>query len=212
MIKGLKTGFWFGFWTLFFLSATAAAAHAASTRASLERTETEEPSKLYLSAAVNQGTSSLSNPVAGSTGTSGSRTELLLLASVDLGSFVIEGGGGWLHDRLAGQAAPSTFGPTDYELVTDAGVAELSPRYRVVGGLELGPLAELLFGADVSFVPGFGDSGQHTAWLGGAQALYEFRLSGAAVRAGARYLRSLDIASHTLQSVQATLQFGLPIL
>ena len=64
----------------------------------------------------------------------------------------------------------------------------------------------------MSFAPGFSDSGQNTAWLGGGQALYGFKLDGASIRAGARYTQSLNIASHTLQSVQATLQFGLPVL
>ena len=213
MIHGLKTGFWFGFFALLILSASAAAHAATAATAPSSTTDGEAATRpLSLSAALNQGTSSLSNPVQGAIGNSGSRTELLLLASIELGSFVLEGGGGWMHDRLSGSATPSGFNPTQYELVTDAGVAELSPRLRVLGGLEVGPLVEMLFGPDVSFVPGFVDSGKNTAWLGGGQALYGFKLDRATVRAGARFLTSLSIPDHSLQSIQATLQIGLPVL
>jgi hypothetical protein len=166
-----------------------------------------------LSASLSEGTSSLSNPVQGSTGTSGNQMELMLLASVEVGSFVLEGGGGWLHDTLSGTASPTGtgFSPTSYDLVTDAAIAEFSPQIRVVGGLRVGPVAEALIGPDVSFVPGFGP-GQSLTWLGGGQALYEFRFSGTAIRAGARYLSSLNIADHQLQSIQATVQFGLSVL
>jgi hypothetical protein len=213
MIKGLKFGFWVGFVTLLVLTASAAA-HAATPRSSSTVPRTDyEPPHVFLSAAVNQGTSSLSNPVAGSTGNSGSRTELMLLATVELGSLVFEGGGGWMHDKLTGTGpANGLLSPSEYEVVTDAGIAELSPRYRVVGGLEIGPLVELLYGADLSFAPGFGTSGQTTAWLGGGQALYGFTVEGASLRAGARYTESLNVANHSLRSVQATLQIGLPVL
>ena len=198
-MQGLRVGFYLGvmFWVVL-LMVGSASAHA----------------MMDLSAALNEGTSSLSNPVSGATGTSGNQMELLLLATVDVGSlFVIEGGGGWLHDTLSGTATPASgsFSPLSYDLVTDAAVAELSPQIRVAGGLRVGPVGEALFGPDVSFVPGFGP-GQSLTFLGGAQALYEFRVSGAAIRAGARYLSSLNIADHQLQSVQATVQFGLNVL
>jgi hypothetical protein len=199
MIQGIRVGFYLGvmFWILVLL-VSPASAHA----------------MVDLSAGLNEGTSSLSNPVSGSTGTSGNQLELLLLATVDVGEpFVIEAGGGWLHGTLSGTASPvsGSFSPLSYDLVTNAAVAELSPQIRVVGGLRVGPVGEGLFGPNVSFVPGFGP-GQSFTFLGGGQALYEFRFSGSLVRAGARYLTSLNITDHQLQSIQATLQLGLPVL
>jgi hypothetical protein len=199
-------------WLVF--ACLSAGAHASTGGSSTTSAgDVGEPSRLYLSVSMSEGTSSLSNPVPGSTGTSGNQMELMLLVSMELGSFVLEGGGGWLHDTLTGTASPTgtAFGPTSYSLVTDAAIAEFSPQIKVIGHFRVGPVAEALMGPDVSFVPGFGP-GQSLTWMGGAQALYEFHLSGSAIRAGARYLSSLNIADHQLQSVQATLQFGLPVL
>lgn len=197
-------------WVVF--ACLSAHAHAA-VESSAASQNGSEPSRVYLSASLSEGTSSFSNAVQGSTGTSGNQMELMLLASVQTGSlFVLEGGGGWLHNSLSGTAKPSGgFTPSSYSLVTDAAVAEFSPQIQVVDHLRVGFLGEALFGTDVSFVPGFGP-GQSLTWLAGGQALYEFKFSGSAVRVGARYLQSLNIAQHALQSVQATVQFGVSVL
>src|SRR4051812_8450841 len=108
MFKGFKTGFWLGVLLVLILSTSAGAAPTPMGKSELSTTAPAEPESrsVYLSAALNQGTSSLSNPVPGSTVTSGSRTEVLLVATADLGRFVIEAGGGWLHDSISGQANP----------------------------------------------------------------------------------------------------------
>jgi hypothetical protein len=211
MFNGFKTGFWLGAGLILVLTLSTTAG-ASTVEKPTETTAATTSQPIYLSLSMNEGTSSLSNPVPGSTSNSGSRTELLLLASVELNRWVLEAGGGWLHDSLSGQANPSTFGVTDFDVVTDAGVAEVSPQYRIVDHLRIGPVAELLVGPDVSFSATVIGSDKHTAWLGGGQALYEFRLGQTALRAGARYLTSLDLADHQLQSVQATLQVGLPVM
>jgi hypothetical protein len=186
-------------------------AHAAPT-SEVTVTEPSRADRLFVSASISRGTSSLSNPVPGSTDSSGSRTELLLLASYDLTDFVLEGGAGWMRDSLTGTASPIGFGVAEYELTTDAAVIELSPLVKLLARLRAGPLLEMLVGDDVSFKPGISESPSRTAWLGGLQALYEFRLGGTALRAGARYLTSLGLPGQQLRSLQATLQFGLPLL
>src|SRR4051794_6560186 len=109
---------------IFLLSATqlyaAGAPPTTSVRAETAATQTaEKTQRVFLSLSLNQGTSSLSNPVPDVTTTSGSRTEALLLASLRLNHFVFEGGGGWFHDRTAGTANPSGLGINEYELITD---------------------------------------------------------------------------------------------
>ena len=169
------------------------------------------PRSLFISAEINQGTAALSNAVPDETDSSGSQTEILALASWRLDSWIFEFGGGWFHNTISGSAEPSGFGVHQYKVVTQAGVVEVSPQYRITSHWQLGPVAEFLFGDDVGFNPGFGKRGQSTAWLAGLQSLYEFHLGQVALRPGVRYLVSLNVANHVLQSIQATFQLGLPI-
>jgi hypothetical protein len=172
-----------------------------------------EATTFYLSASLNEGLSSLSGT---GTSSSGTQTELMMVGSLVFSNWIIEGGGGWFLSSLSSnQAASAPSQSTGLTLESDSlstagGVAEISPQYRLTDHLQIGPLAEMLFGTDVSF-GGIGSSMQDMAWLGGAQALYEFRLGGTSLKLGARYLASLSLSGETLQAAEATLQFGLPI-
>lgn len=171
-----------------------------------------------IGASVSYGSASLSEADSASMDTSGSQTQFMGQMTFQLPNWSLDAGLGFLTTSISGRSAasasPSSSLSLDrYDLTTNAGVAELCPQYRFTDRLQAGPLAELLFGQDVGFMPGFGYSGQTTAWLGGAQALYALSASRGAIdfRAGLRYLRSLDLEDRTLSSVQATVQIGLPL-
>lgn len=191
--------------TVFLVSAAAAAAEPSASETMAE--PGQNSAAFYLSASFSDGVSTLSN-----TGldTNGTQMEIMLLGSLVLPSWIIEGGGGWFLSDLSG-GGQATGALQSYSLSTAAGVAELSPQYRLTDRLQIGPVMELLFGTDVSF-GGLGSTTQDMTLLGGAQALYEFRLGMTSLKLGARYLASLDLPGEMLQSVQATIQFGLPIL
>ena len=170
-------------------------------------TAAAEPRPIYFSAGLSEGLSSLSNAPQTATSSSGSQTELLALASWRLPNWEFEAGAGWFHSSISGTAQATNFGLHSYDMTTNAGVAEISPRYRLTENLQAGPVMELLFGSDVGFAPDWHQSGQSTAWLAGGQALYEFRLGTIALKPGVRYLASLNVPGHLLQSIEATLQF-----
>ena len=163
----------------------------------------------YLSAALS----------GGPTNNSGSQVEALLMSSYHFTSFILEGGLGFQRTSSSGgsdgSAANSSLGSNfslvNYEQTTQNLVAEFSPQYRLTENLQIGPLAEMLFGTDVSMVPGLSSEGQTTAFMAGGQALYGFSIDSVYLRVGARYLSSLNLESDQIQSIQATLQIGLPL-
>lgn len=164
-----------------------------------------------LALGVSEGYTTLSSA---SVDSSGSLTQLMGVSSWILSDWVLEVGAGFLTAKISGHSGGTGSGMSlsDYEMTNNAGVVSLSPQYRMTDRLQLGPIVELLYGEDVGFRPGIGFSGKTTAWLAGAQALYSFNYQSLKMRAGAQYLRSLDLPNSELQSLQATLQLGFSLL
>jgi hypothetical protein len=206
-----------GFWAVFSAMESSAATPdlaGSNIEDSAEVFDRSDAHTLYLSGSVNEGVASLASAGSSILG-SGTQTELLGLATLKLDYWIIEAGGGWLSSSLSGGTSNvpnSTLALSSYSMTTEAGVAELSPQYRLTEHLQAGPVGEMLFGSNVGFDYNLGGPLQEMALMGGAQALYEFRVGPMDLRAGARYLTNLNIPNQRLQTVQATLQFGLPVL
>jgi hypothetical protein len=172
------------------------------------------PSTLSIGAEVNQGTASLGDA-------SGAQTEALLLVSFPTEHWIFEAGAGIFYSLLSESSTGTSSSSGNltlqsYEMTTQSEILKFSPQYRVTPQFQIGPVAEFLFGADLSFNPGIFRSSKNTAWLGGAQALYRFNLGSPSqpfhLGLGVRYLRSLDLPREQLTSLQGTLQIALPLL
>lgn len=207
---------------IFLVSLAVSISSNTEARAALESEQSIESTSIksfYLSASLSTGTASLSSASGTAISTSGSQSEALLMGSYHFNHFILEGGIGFLRNTFSGGAGGSVsssglgsdFSLTAYEQSTQCLVAEFSPQYRLTDHLQVGPLGEMLFGTDVSLIPGFSSDGQSTSFMAGGQALYGFSVSSVYLRAGARYLTSLGLESERSQSIQATLQIGLPI-
>ena len=173
------------------------------------RTKISGPAKTLIALEMNQGLSRLGNA-------SGPQTEAMILFSERFQNVVLEGGGGIFYNSVS-ESATGASGPVNtlslqsYEITTQAQVIKFSPQLIILPGLQIGPVAEFLFGADLSFNQGFFSGEKITAWIGGAQTLYRFSGNPFQVGLGLRYLRSLDLEDEVLSSVQATLQIAFQV-
>jgi hypothetical protein len=161
---------------------------------------------LYLLSELSGGASSLSAP--SGPNADGSELSAVVLASWNISKWTLDGGFGVFENTVSGSS--TTF--TQYEMQTVSLLAKISPQYHLTENLQIGPTAEVLFGSDVGFEAGLANSGQNVSWLMGAQALYAVHSGAFPVKLGLRYLASLNLPKNSLRSVEATIQFGLPIL
>lgn len=165
-----------------------------------------------ISAAISSGTATIDEP---GMDTSGNQTEIKLVGTYSLSSVNFEVGGGYFRNQVSGKARRATTDESlylsQYGLTTEATLFTTAIRGRPTERIEVGPVLELLLGPDVGFSAGFGKSGITSVWLAGAEALYALPLESFVAKVGARYLTSTNLENR-LSSIQATLQFGVPLL
>ena len=183
--------------------------NSTQTRLPRSSVQAERSQPIALSVALQNGYTSLQS---NSVSASGGMTELLINASYTTRVYAVDLGAGYMSSDLTGSAAGSSSGLQNFEMTTQSFLMNFSPQYRLSESVQIGPVLQLLLGGDVGFKPGIGSTGQTSAWLGGAQAFYAFNWEKFRIKAGLTYVRSLNIEEKNLQSIQASLQLGLPIL
>jgi len=100
------------------------------------------------------------------------------------------------------------------KVYTNAGMLEVSPRYRITPHFQVGPVFNLLMGSDVSFSELIGglDTGSAVNLLGGVRTQYEFNVDHFIFRLGCQAQAALTTPSRFYWTVQSDVQFGFPIL
>lgn len=122
--------------------------------------------RIFLGA--DSGYSSLSTNASNEINTDGYQIDAKLLGSFYFKPAVLDIGGGWLFNRVSG----SSQTVRDVSIETRAGFAELSPRLRFGERFQLGPIARLLFGTDMSFASAVLPQ-KSTATLAGVNFVYD---------------------------------------
>jgi outer membrane protein OmpA-like peptidoglycan-associated protein len=131
-------------------------------------------------------------------------------------SLLLEGGVGWQMSRLrspsprpAASAEATAKGMVDREIVeTRSGVGEIAARWRL-GSFELGPAAQVLFGADTTYSPYLGIVDEKPNGLGGLGVYYTWYGSSANQRLGLQVMTDLTIDERQVTS--STLQYYVSI-
>lgn len=119
--------------------------------------------------------------------------------------WVFDAGLNWLYSELSG----STTTPNQSaDVRTRAGMAEVSPRYRLGDRWQLGPVVDILYGTDTAFGPSV--VGSSTNVFVGAKLAYEMPVGDFAIRPFLQALTDVSIAGRQVTVVDAGLQFGLP--
>lgn len=119
--------------------------------------------------------------------------------------WVFDAGLNWLYSRISG----STTNPNQAaDVHTRAGLAEVSPRYRLGERWQLGPVADILYGTDTAFGPAVGNSSVNA--LVGVKLAYEMPVGDFALRYFGQALTLVSVASRQVTVVEAGIQFGLP--
>ncbi len=141
----------------------------------------------------------------GKTGTEGN---LRLIASPEWDHWLLDLGVGYQYSQLLGD---SGFPPSQVKVITRSFVGEVSPRLKLSffgsQGFQIGPVAQVLTGGDVSYDEAGTTEELSTQYRAGAKFLYQwgedFRW-----RIGASVLSSLNIENRNALSVLLDLQFG----
>lgn len=126
------------------------------------------------------------------------------LLSYDAQKWVFDAGLNWLYSQLSGPTSPVQSA----DIRTRAGMAEVSPRYRLGERWQLGPVADVLYGTDTSFGPAV--AAPSTNVFVGAKLAYEMPVGDFALRIFAQALTDVSIANRQVTMLNAGLQFGLP--
>lgn len=132
-------------------------------------------------------------------------------------SLVLEGGLGWQTSRLrnpeprpAASAEDEQNGTVDREIVeTRAAVGEIAVRYKN-GGFEVGPAAQVMFGADTTFSPYLGVEDKSPNGFGGLGLYYTFYGESMNQRIGLQFMTDLTIDKRQISSSQLQYYVSIP--
>ncbi len=194
---------------------TASAALATADSSTVDQTiskQSQDSSRVYVTAEINAGPAFLSDGPGGQFGGSGSQVELLALGSWRMSQrWSLQGGAGWARSGVSGTTEIPGFGKGTYVLNTNAVATQMSPQFYFTDALQAGLIAECLIGDDLSYSTRLSNSSQTTAWFGGVQALYGLSLGKQPIKLGARYLTAISLPDRTMQMVQATMQINFGV-
>jgi outer membrane protein OmpA-like peptidoglycan-associated protein len=163
----------------------------------------ETPSNwLFLGTDVGYLATSASNPLEVSK--SGAEAGVKLVVSHYFDHVVADLGGGYLYSAVSGEGLGAV---KKVQVITRAAYFELSPRYLLGSHWQLGPVAQLVTGEDVSYDEDGAVNEKGSHWRLGARAQYEvgdeWRW-----RFGVQAFTDLDISNRNIIGVVADIQFG----
>lgn len=138
------------------------------------------------------------------------------LGSVYPQNWVFDFGTGWFYSRLGGQEyvrddqGNTTNTLTKVTILTQAVYVEMAPRYRLTKNWQLGPVLDIVFGADLTFSA----ASTNTTPVGllGLQLMYGVPEKTADLRYGIQASTDLTIQNRQLLWLMVSVQMGLPIL
>lgn len=136
---------------------------------------------------------------------SGGLVQVNGLVSNETRHWTIDGGLGWMYNSVSGQNASAN----DIRIRVRAATAEFSPRYRLTERWQLGPAAEIIFGADTGYGPTVGNA-IGTPFVG-ARAVYELPSQNSPLRFVAQALTDVGLQDRRVSFFTAGVQIGIPI-
>ena len=139
------------------------------------------------------------------------------LGSIYPEHWVIDFGIGWFYSKIQGKertieekSGNLNSEPESVKILTQAAFVEFAPRYRLSKNWQLGVVADLMFGTDLSF--GAVPNNQNFVGMIGPQLMYGVPEKFLDMRWGIEALTDINVSSRQMFTVLLTAQFGLPIL
>ena len=121
----------------------------------------------------------------------------------------------WILDTELGYSSARATGKVpgglDVEIKNRLGYFEMSPRYRLSERFDIGPVVELLFGADSRFSTGAPASSSTPSTFIGGKVSYQLSQVDWLARLQLKISTDLDLSQRQVTQVAAGLQLGLPV-
>ena len=137
-----------------------------------------------------------------------------LLGSLQYSAFVFDLGIGWLYSSISGDRDPVPTGSPQLvsaTVTTRTGLVHLSPRYRILPQWEVGPYAEVLFGARAPFAQGLLTSQDSFPVFLGLKTLYDFDTNKLHWRAGIQAGTDLTLKDRQVFLAMAVIELGIDL-